>query len=101
MKERDPNVGKDFFKKLKLKQTDLTEKLRSGDKPRFKIEDLAGNYRVFTLRQEEDRYKHWYCTTIFNGPEPKDIIVQTRNEDFEEAIKTHYSALDYLEQFKK
>jgi len=95
---KDPNVGENFFEKLKIKKVDL-KKLGIKDEPGLNLEEWANDYRVFTLRQDsgKDDYR-WYCTTVFNGPEPKDILAQTKVYGFEKAIKTHYSALNYLEK---
>jgi len=93
--KKDVNIRKNFFKNLKLRRGNV-RKFKGQDKIGFKLEDGLNEYRIFTIRQEGERKDHWYSTTIFNGPEPKDILVQTRIYGFEKSIKTHYSALDYL-----
>ena len=94
--KKDSKVGEDFFERLRMKSVD-PKKFKINDEPGFKLEEEVNNYRIFTLRQEGGKEKqHWYCTTVFNGPEPKDILAQTRSYKFKEAIKIHYNSLNHL-----
>ena len=100
MPKKDKKVGSNFFKKLRLKRVNM-KYFEGIDRPGFKLEDNINGYRVYTLRQESDKDNPGYPTTVFNGPEPRDILVQTKNSTFKEAIRTHYSALKDLAEIRR